>query len=174
MAKSAKIYRLPTAEVPTELLEPTIEHFEIEHIELKGAEPVTPAKNDNCQRAHMRVEHLDIKARFIIGVKPKRIHPFTSVFSCQVMNISMAAVCIETTKHLYEDETIVLYFSKHGGDKTEEVAIEGSVVRRAVLSTTIFQYGIQFSNKIPQGGLQSVICRRAIEKKIGHDPTNSS
>ncbi len=172
MAKSAKIYRLPTAEVPTEFVEPTIEHFEVEHIELKGATPA--AKNDKCQREHMRVEHLDIKARFIIGVKPERLHPFTSVFSCQVMNISMGSVCIETNKHLYEDATIVLYFSEHDGDTTEEVAIEGSVVRRAVLSTTLFQYGIQFSNKIPQGGLQSVICRRAIEKKIGHDPTNSS
>lgn len=175
MPKSATIYRLPTVHLPTELelLESTIEYLDVEHIELKGADPLSPA-NDKCQRGHMRVQNDNMKARFIIGIKPKRLHPFTRVFPCQVANISMGGVCIVTTKHLCADQPIVVYLSQQGVERIEEVAIGGMVIRRKLLSKGLFQYGIQFSATIPQGDLQKSICRKAIEKKVGQDPTNAN
>ncbi|MGH8607955.1 MAG: PilZ domain-containing protein [Gammaproteobacteria bacterium] len=165
MAKTAKIYRLPTAELATESLESTIENVEIEHIELKVADG--PAKNDKCQREHTRVEHGEIKARFV--AKSKRLRPFTRVFPCEVMDISMGGACIQSTKRLYENETITLYFSPQG-EGSDEIPIVGEVVRATDIDKTLFQYGIQFLATIPQGELQTIICRKAIEKKVRGDP----
>ncbi len=165
MVKTAKIYRLPTAELATESLESTIENVEIEHIELKVADG--PAKNDRCQREHTRVEYGNIKAQFMVGTKPKRFRPFTRVFPCEAVDISMGGACIQSTKRLYKNETITLYFSPHGG---EEVTIAGEVVRTTGIGKALFKYGIQFFGTIPQGELQTIICRRAIEKKVRGDP----
>ncbi len=168
MVKTAKIYRLPTVEQPAdESLESSIENVEIEHIELKGADG--PAKNDKSQREHTRVEHGEIKARFIVGAKPKRFRPFTRVFPCEVIDISMGGACIVSTKRLYKNETLTLYFSSPGDD-SEEVAIASEVVRTAGIDKALFKYGIQFFGTIPQGELQTIICRKAIEQKVGGDP----
>lgn len=168
MVTTAKIYRLPTVGRPAnESLESSTENVEIEHIELKGGDG--PAKNDKFQREHTRVEHGEIKARFTVGAKPKRFRPFTRVFSCEVVDISMGGACILSTKRLYKNETITLYFS-FPGDDSEEVSIASQVVRTTGVDEALFKYGIQFFGTIPQGKLQTVICRKAIEQKVGGDP----
>ncbi|MGH8594605.1 MAG: PilZ domain-containing protein [Gammaproteobacteria bacterium] len=179
MPGTATTYRFPPIELPTELLDSPIEHIELkgndsttEHIELKGA--LSLAKNDKCQREHMRVKQANIEARFIIGVRPKRFRPFTRVFPCQIVNISMGGVCIETTKDLYKDETIVLYFSHHGAEKTDEVPIVGRIVRTTMPRKTFFNTGSNSPRRY-----RRVICKpsfvaRQIAKKVGHDPANSN
>ncbi|MGH6635151.1 MAG: PilZ domain-containing protein [Gammaproteobacteria bacterium] len=168
MVTTAKIYRLPTVEQPpNDSLKSSIENVEIEHIELKGADG--PAKNDKFQREHTRVEHGEIKARFIVGAKPKRFRPFTRVFPCDVVDISMGGACILSPKRLYKNATITLYFSSPGND-SEEVSIASHVVRTEGMDKALFKYGIQFSGTIPQGELQTIICRKAIEQKVGGDP----
>ncbi|MGH8643463.1 MAG: PilZ domain-containing protein [Gammaproteobacteria bacterium] len=158
---------MPTVEL--ELLESTVETIEIEHIELRGADVPPVAKNDRSQREHTRVEHGDIKARFVVGAKPKRFRPFTRVFPCEVVDISIGGACIETTKRLYSNERITLYLSPKGGEG-EEVPIVGELVRIAEVGKTHFRYEVQFSGTIPQGELQTIICRKAIEQKVGGDP----
>ncbi|MGH8659407.1 MAG: PilZ domain-containing protein [Gammaproteobacteria bacterium] len=172
MVKTAKIYRLPTVEQPAnESLESSIENVEIEHIELKGADG--PAKNDKFQREHTRIKHGEIKARFIVGAKPKRFRPFTRVFPCEVVDISMGGACILSTKRLYKNETITLYFYSRGDD-SEKVCIFGEVVRTAGIDKALFEYGIRFFGTLPQGELQTIICRRAIEQKVGGDPESKN
>ncbi|MGH8610987.1 MAG: PilZ domain-containing protein [Gammaproteobacteria bacterium] len=172
MVKTAKIYRLPTVEHPAnDSLESSVENVEIEHIELKGADG--PAKNDKSQREHTRVEHGEVKARFIVGAKPKRFRPFTRVFPCEVIDISMGGACILSTKRLCENETITLYFSAQG-DGAEEVSIASEVVRTVGIDKALFKYGIQFFGTVPQGELQTIICRKAIEQKVGGDPETKS
>ncbi|MGH8655951.1 MAG: PilZ domain-containing protein, partial [Gammaproteobacteria bacterium] len=162
---AANIEKFTNSELATESLESTIENVEIEHIELKVADE--PAKNDRCQREHTRVEYGNIKVQFMVGTKPKRFRPFTRVFPCEAVDISMGGACIQSTKRLYKNETITLYFSPHGG---EEVTIAGEVVRTTGIGKALFKYGIQFFGTIPQGELQTIICRRAVEKKVRGDP----
>lgn len=167
MVKTAKIYRLPTVEQPVdESLESSIENVEIEHIELKRADG--PAMNDKSQREHTRVKHGAIKARFTVGAKPKRFLPFTRAFSCELVDISMGGACILTKRRLDINETIIVYFS-FPGTGSEEVSIASEIVRTAGMEKELFKYGIRFSEAIPQGELQTIICRKAIEKKVRGD-----
>jgi plasmid stability protein len=137
----------------------------IEHIEL--AVDQGPS-NDKSLREHSRVEYGDIKARFSFDASTKLLGLFTRYFACDVLDISVRGARIRCRKQLREHEAIHLYFTPVGGEK---IAIAGLVIRAVSSGADRFEYGVKFSEVMPQGDLRALICRKVVEQKFGDAAT---
>jgi plasmid stability protein len=132
----------------------------IEHIELAVDEGPT---HDKSLREHTRVEYGDIKARFSADASTKLLGLFTRYFDCDVLDISVRGARISAGKQLRERESIRLYFIPDGGEK---ITIAGLVVRAAPREANRFDYGVKFSEVMPQCDLRALICRKVVEQKF--------
>lgn len=133
---------------------------DIEHIEL--AIDNGPS-HDKSLREHTRVEYGDIKARFSSDASTKLLGLFTRYFACEVLDISVRGARIRAGKQLKDHEAIHLYFLPEGG---ERITIAGLVVRADTRADDRFEYGVKFSEVMPQGDLRALICRKVVEKKF--------
>lgn len=132
----------------------------IEHIELAVDSGPT---HDKSLREHTRVEYGDIKARFSFDASTRLFGLFTRYFPCDVLDISVRGARIRCSKQLREHESIHLYFIPRNGEK---ITIAGLVIRAAPRDANQFEYGVKFSEVMPQGDLRAVICRKVVEQKF--------
>lgn len=132
----------------------------IEHIEL--AVDAGPS-HDKSLREHTRVEYGDIKARFTTDASTRLLGLFTRYFDCDVLDISVRGARISASKQLRERESIRLHFIPDGGEK---ITIGGLVVRAAPRAANRFDYGVKFSEVMPQCDLRALICRKVVEQKF--------
>jgi plasmid stability protein len=132
----------------------------IEHIELAVD---TGPSHDRSLREHTRVEYGDIKARFSFDASTRLFGLFTRYFPCDVLDISVRGARIRSGKQLREHESIHLYFIPESGEK---ITIAGLVIRATPREASQFEYGVKFSEVMPQGDLRAVICRKVVEQKF--------
>jgi|CXWL01.1.fsa_nt_gi plasmid stability protein len=131
----------------------------IEHIELVD----DGRSHEKSLREHTRVEYGDIKARFSFDASTKMLGLFTRYFACDVLDISVRGARIRSHKQLREHEAILLHFIPVGGEK---ITIAGLVIRAALRGANQFEYGVKFSEVMPQGDLRALICRKVVEQKF--------